>query len=48
LKKFRRILGMASKCWSQLARVDHIGPKRWRAGIKRPEKSLLRDSSPVF
>jgi hypothetical protein len=47
-ENFRRNLGRAGKCWSQPARVDDINTKRWVAGIKRFEKSLLKVSSPVF
>jgi hypothetical protein len=45
---FRRSMGRAGMCCSQLARVDYISPKRWAAGIKNLEKSPLRVSSPIF
>jgi hypothetical protein len=44
----RRSMGRAGMCWSQLARVDYISPKRWAVGIKNLEKSPLRISSPIF
>jgi hypothetical protein len=47
-ENFRRSLGKASMCWSQLARLDYISPKRWAARIRRFEKSPLRVSSLVF
>jgi hypothetical protein len=44
----RRSMGKAGMCWSQLARVDYISPKRWAVGIKNLEKNPLRVSSPNF
>jgi hypothetical protein len=44
----RRNIGRAGMCWSQLARVDYISPKRWAVGIRNLEKSPLRVSSPIF
>jgi hypothetical protein len=31
---FRRSLGKAGMCWSQLARVDHLR-KKWKVGRKK-------------
>jgi hypothetical protein len=45
---FRRSMGRAAMCYSQLARVDYISPKRWGAGIRNLEKSPLRVSSPTL
>jgi hypothetical protein len=47
-ENFKRSMGTTGKCWSQLARVDHISPKRWAVGIRRFEESPLRVSSPIF
>jgi hypothetical protein len=47
-ENLRRNMGRAGMCWSQLARVDYISPKRWAAGIRDFEKSPLRVSSPIF
>jgi hypothetical protein len=45
---FRRSMGMAGICCSQLARVDYISPIRWAARIGNLEKKPLRVSSPIF
>jgi hypothetical protein len=44
----KRSMGRAGMCWSQLARVDYISPKRWAVGIRNLEKSPLRVFSPIF
>jgi hypothetical protein len=40
---FRRSMGRAGMCCSQPARVDYISPKRWAVGIRKFEKSPLRN-----
>ena len=47
-ENFRRSMGGAGKCWSQLASIDHISPKSWARRRKMIEKSPLRVSFPIF
>jgi hypothetical protein len=47
-ENFRRSLGKTGMCWSQPARVDYIGPKKWAARIRNFEKSPSRISSAIF
>jgi hypothetical protein len=44
----KRSMGRAGMCWSQLARVDYISPKRWAVEIRNLDKSPLRVSSQSF
>jgi hypothetical protein len=40
-ENFKRSLGKANKCCSQLARVDHISPKRSATSLEMFFKSIL-------
>jgi hypothetical protein len=39
LEVLRKSMDRVGMCWSQLARVDYISPKRWAVGIRNLEIS---------